>query len=255
VTIRFAANQSLLFTELPLMERFRAAREAGFDGVEILFPYDAPAQDMRDQLVWNDLAFVLMNGPPPNFAGGPAGYAALPGGEGRFRRDFGRVLRYARVLKPRVIHLMAGEAEGQAAHDAFVANLRWAAAEAPGQTLTIEPLNGADFPGYFLNSYALAADILAEAGAPNLRLQFDTYHAEAITGDAMGAWARWGGLAAHVQAGGWPGRVEPDRGRLDFAAFLRAVRDAGYDGWISGEYRPKAGTAAGLGWLAAAREA
>jgi len=250
---RLAANLSLLFTELPLMERFAAAREAGFEGVEILFPYDCPAQDLRDQLVWNGLAFVLLNHPPPNFAGGPQGYAAVPGAEERFRRDFERVLRYAGVLKPAHVHIMAGVAEGEAARAAFVANLRWAAERAPRQGLTIEPLNRADFPGYFLADYELAAGIIAEVGAPNLRLQFDSYHAQAITGDAMAVWDRHRHIAGHVQIGGYPGRTEPDRGAVDHAAFLARLEAEGYGGWVAAEYRPVAGTAQGLGWLAPQR--
>ena len=247
--LRFAANLSLLFTELPFMERFSAAREAGFDAVEVLFPYDCPAQDMRDQLVWNGLSFVLMNCPPPNFTGGPRGMAAIPGGEDRFRRDFARVLRYAQVLKPRHIHVMSGEAEGAAARDTFVANLRWAAAEAPKQSLTIEPLNEGDFPGYFLSDYHLAAEVLDAVGMPNVGLQYDFYHAEAMTGDALGVWDRFGPRAVHVQLGGFPGRIEPDRGQADFPALLARLDRDGYDGWVSAEYHPAGGTPAGLGWL------
>jgi hydroxypyruvate isomerase len=251
MTYRFAANLTLLFNELPFMERFKAAKEAGFDAVEVLFPYDCPAQDMRDQLVWNDLAFVLMNGPPPNFTGGPRGMAAVPGGEDRFRRDFNRVMRYAQVLKPRHIHVMAGEASGDAARDAFVANLKWAAGLVPKQSLTIEPLNGGDFPGYFLSDFDLAAGILDDVAMPNVRLQFDFYHAQAITGDALLAWDRHGRRAAHVQIGGYPGRIEPDRGKGDLDGFLRRLGRDGYDGWVAGEYHPTNGTVQGLGWLKA----
>ncbi|MCX7643810.1 MAG: TIM barrel protein [Rhodobacteraceae bacterium] len=246
---RFAANLSLLFNEMPLMERFRAAREAGFEGVEILFPYDDPAQDLRDQLVWNSLSFVLLNHPPPNFTGGPQGFAAVPGAEERFRRDFERVLRYAGVLKPAWIHVMAGKAQGEAARRTMVANLRWASSRAPAQGLTIEPLNNGDFPDYFLSDLDLAAGIIAEVGAPNLRLQFDTYHAQAITGDALAAWTRHGAIVGHVQIGGHPGRTEPDRGELDHRAFFERLDADGYKGWVSAEYRPVAGTLAGLGWL------
>jgi 2-dehydrotetronate isomerase len=249
---RFAANLSLLFTERPFMERFQAAKDAGFDAVEVLFPYDCPAQDMRDRMVWTGQSFVLMNGPPPGFTGARPGYAAVPGGEERFRRDFERVLRYAGVLKPRVIHLMAGEAGGEAARGTMIANLRWAAERAKGQMLTIEPLNDGDFPGYFLNDFALAGGIVEAVGKPNLRMQFDTYHAEAITGDAMAAWAEFGTLAAHVQIGGFPGRTEPDRGTLDHRAFLARLDADGYSGFVSAEYRPAGRTEDGLGWMSLA---
>jgi 2-dehydrotetronate isomerase len=246
---KFAANLSLLFTELPVMDRFGAAKDAGFDAVEILSPYDAPAQDMRDQLVWTGQAFVLMNCPPPNATGAPRGFAAIPGGEDRFRRDFDRALRFAGVLKPRHIHVMAGEASGPEARAAFIANLQWAAARAPKQSLTIEPLNPVDFPRYFLNDYALAAEVLDEIAAPNVGLQYDTYHAAMIHGDAAAIWDTYGHRARHIQIGSVPGRQEPDQGTLDFPAFFRRLDAEGYPGFVSAEYRPRAGTREGLGWL------
>jgi 2-dehydrotetronate isomerase len=246
---KFAANLSMLFTELPLMDRFRAAKEAGFDAVEILSPYDASVQDMRDQLVWNAQTFVLMNGPPPNATGGPRGFAAIPGGEDRFRRDFDRTLRFAGVMKPRHIHVMAGEASGPEARAAFIANLKWAASRAPEQSLTIEPLNAGDFPGYFLNDYALAADLLDEIAARNVGLQYDTYHAAMIQGDAAAVWDSHGHRARHIQIGSMPGRQEPDQGVFDFPAFFRRLDAEGYTGFVSAEYSPRAGTREGLRWL------
>lgn len=249
---RLCANLSWLFTELPLMERFRAAKDAGFDAVEVLFPYDCPAQEMRDQLVWNDLTFVLMNCPPPNATGGPQGFAAIPGLEDRFRRDFDRTLRYAAVLKPRHIHIMAGVAEGAGAEATFTANLAWAAARAPKQGLTIEPINRGDMPGYFLADYDLAARVLAAVRAPNLGLQFDAYHAQRITGDALAAWDRFGRLARHIQIAGHPGRHEPAGGDIDWPAFFAALDRDSYAGWVSAEYRPRSATAEGLGWMISA---
>ncbi len=246
---KFCANLSWLFTELPFMERFKAAKEAGFDAVEVLFPYDCPAQEMRDQLVWNDLAFVLMNCPPPNAAGGAQGFAAIPGLEDRFRRDFERTLRYARVLKPRHIHIMAGAAEGPEAKATFTENLRWAATRAPKQSLTIEPINRTDMPGYFLTDYDIAARVLDAVGAANLALQFDAYHAHRITGDVMGAWATHGARAAHIQVAGFPGRNEPLGGKIDYPSFFARLDSDGYKGWVSGEYAPAGATEAGLGWM------
>jgi 2-dehydrotetronate isomerase len=246
---RFCANLTMLFTELPLMDRFRAAKEAGFDAVEVLFPYDAPAQDMRDQLVWNSLTFVLMNGPPPNFTGGPRGFAADPALTDRFRSDFRRVLRYAGVLKPRFIHVMAGRAEGPMSKQTMIDNLKWAADEAKGTTLTIEPLNQTDMPGYFLSDFDLAADILDRVGRRNVALQFDAYHAQMITGDAMKVWEAHGARAAHVQIAGVPGRHEPAGGDVDYPALFAALDEGGYRGWVSAEYNPKGATTEGLHWL------
>ena len=246
---RFAANLTWLFQDLPLMERFAAARAGGFEGVEVLFPYDHPTQDIRDQIVLNGLTFVLMNCPPPNATGGPQGFAAVPGLEARFRKDFERTLRFTQVLKPRHIHIMAGTAEGAEAESTFVANLRWAAACAPGQSLTIEPINRADMPGYFLADYDTAARVLDAVGAPNLSLQFDAYHAHRITGDVAGTWSAHGHRARHIQVAGYPGRHEPTGGEIDYPAFFARLDAAGYGGWVSGEYAPRGTTAEGLGWI------
>lgn len=247
---RFAANLSFLFPELDLLDRFDAAAEAGFEAVELLFPYDHPVPDILDRLTRAGLPLALFNMPPPNFTGGPRGFAAVPGVEDRFRRDFARVLRYAGRLKPAHLHIMAGEAEGAQARATFARNLRWAAAEAPGQSLTIEPINPADMPGYFLNDFDLAAEIIAEVGAPNLGLQFDAYHAHRITGDVLGAWDRHRALVRHVQVADHPGRHEPGSGEIDFDAFFARLDADGYTGLVSAEYHPAATTAAGLGWLA-----
>ncbi len=246
---RFSANLSWLFTELPFMERFRVAKDAGFDAVEVLFPYDCPAQDMRDQLIWNDLTFVLMNCPPPNATGGPQGFAAIPGLQDRFRRDFDRSLRFADVLKPLHLHIMAGSTDAPDARATFVENLKWAAARAPNRSLTIEPINRHDMPGYYLADFDLAAEILDEVEAPNLSLQFDAYHAHRITGDVMRAWVTHGPRASHVQIAGYPGRHEPAVGEIDYPSFFARLDRDGYKGWVSAEYKPASDTASGLGWL------
>ncbi|WP_172299438.1 hydroxypyruvate isomerase family protein [Pseudoruegeria sp. HB172150] len=246
---RLCANITFLFKELPFLERIQAAADAGFDGVEILFPYDDPATEILDRLQSAGLPLALINVPPPNYTGGDRGYAAIPGGEERFRRDFPRALRYAQRLKPQHLHVMAGRAEGAAARDSFISNLRWAAVQAPEQSLTIEPLNPRDMPGYFLNDYNLAAEVIAEVGAQNLGLQFDTYHAQVITGDALAAWQQYAPLTRHVQVGNIPDRREPSSEGIDFSAFFAAVKGAGYEGWISGEYNPSRPTEDTLGWM------
>lgn len=246
---RFAANLTLLWTELPLLERFAAARAAGFAGVEVLFPYDNAVMDLSDRIVANDLELVLINAPPPNYTEGPRGFAAVPGGEARFRHDFKRSLRYARALGARHLHLMAGVAVGAEAEATFVENLRWAAAEAPGQSLTIEPINPVDMPGYFLSDFDLALQVLDQVAAPNLHLQFDAYHAHRITGDVAGTFARVAPRVAHVQVAGYPGRHEPRGGEIDYLGFFARLDATGYAGWVSGEYTPRGRTEDGLGWL------
>lgn len=246
---RFAANLTTLFTELPFLDRFGAARTAGFSAVEVLFPYATPAPEILDRLALNDLALVLINCPPPNYTGGAAGFAAVPADAGRFRHDFKRAARYAKALGAQHLHIMAGIAEGPDARATYIDNLRWAAAEVPGQSLTIEPINGDDMPGYFLQDYGLAIDVLDAVAAPNLRLQFDAYHAHRITGDVMGTWAQVRARTAHVQIAGYPGRHEPVGGEIDYLAFFRALDRDGYKGWVSCEYFPAGMTDKGLAWM------
>ena len=245
------ANLTFLFKELPFLERFQAAADAGFDAVEILFPYDMPAPEILDRLQLAGLPLALINAPPPNYTGGPRGFAASPDLTDRFRSDFLRVMRYAKRLKPRHIHIMTGDGEGDAARDTFIANLKWAAAEAPDQSLTIEPLNPTAMPGYFLNDYAQAADILDAVAAPNVGLQYDSFHAQMIHSDAVAVWHDHAPRVRHVQVGDAPDRNTPGNGTVNFPALFAAIRDSRYDGWISGEYNPDKDTESSLGWMSA----
>ena len=244
----FSANLTMMFTELPLIERFSAAKSAGFDTVEVLFPYDESAADLLDRIVVNALTLALINCPPPKYTDGPRGFAAIPGGQARFQHDFKRSLRYARALGAKHLHVMAGVAAGPKAKAAYIENLAWAAAQAPGQSLTIEPINPHDMPGYFLNDFDLAAAVLDAVAAPNLHLQFDAYHAHRITGDVAGTWARMAARVAHVQVAGYPGRHEPRGGQIDYVGFFARLDADGYTGWVSGEYTPRGRTEDGLGW-------
>ncbi|WP_296423198.1 TIM barrel protein [Yoonia sp.] len=255
---KFCANLTWLFTEMPFLERFAAAKDAGFDAVEVLFPYDVNAQDIVHALSRCGLKMALINCPPPNYTGGDPGNAAVPGAQERFRHDFMRALRYAKTLGAQHLHVMAGAAEGDVARSVFVDNLRWAAAEAPKQSLTIEPIDAVSMPGYFLDDFGLARDVITAVGAPNLHLQFDAFHAARITGDVIGTWAAMRDLVVHVQVAQTPhrdepDRDEPDRGQIDYPAFFAALDAQGYAGWVSGEYKPRADTVAGLGWLRTAR--
>lgn len=242
---RLCANLTMLFTELPLLDRPMAARNAGFEAVELLFPYDEPIPRLLERLDAARLPLVLINAPPPNHAGGPRGFAALPGLQDRFRSDFRRAARMAATLGARLVHVMAGPAEGFQARATYVENLRWAASAAPSLTLTIEPLSPGAAPGYFLADFDLAAEVLDEVAAPNLGLQFDAFHAREITGDLHGTWARMRDRVVHVQVAG-RGRHEPDD-----PAFLARLDLDGFSGWVSAEYNPRAGTRAGLGWMTA----
>ncbi|MEM8591003.1 MAG: TIM barrel protein [Pseudomonadota bacterium] len=246
---KFAANLTWLFKELPMIERVRAAADAGFKGVEILFPYDVNAQELRDSCVLNGLKMVLINSPPPNYTGGEQGWAAQPDQEDRFRRDFKRVLRYAQVLKPEILHIMPGVADGPEAEDCFIRNLEWACEQAPKQQITLEVINRITMPGYFLHDYDQAAKILARVGAPNLALQLDTFHAHQITGDVTAIWEAHGAHVAHIQVGNGDDRHEPGRDPFDHPAFFKMLDTVGYKGWVAGEYAPKTTTEAGLAWI------
>lgn len=235
---KFAANLTLLFNELPFLDRFAAASAAGFNGVEILFPYDLAVKHIRRALLENGQKLVLINAPPPNYTTGTPGYAAVPGGEARFEHDIRRSLRYATELRAGLIHIMAGYCKGTAAHATFVRNLRWAAELAPKQRFTIEPLNAGDQPGYFLDDYDLAIEVLDLVDRPNVGLQYDSYHAQVIHGDAARVWRDYGARAVHVQLGAAPGRTEPAPGLIDFPTLFAAIDASGYDGWVSAEYNP-----------------
>ena len=247
--LKFAANLTHLFAELPYLDRFDAAAEAGFEAVEVLFPYDVAAGETHQALVRNGLGMVLINAPPPNYTGGDRGYAAIPGREGRFRYDMRRVFRYVEALGVNVVHVMAGVAEGAEARAVFIENLKQACADAPdGLILTIEPLNKAAQPGYFLNCFDLAKDVIEAVGAPNLGLQFDSYHAQTITGDAVACYKAVQAHVRHIQIGDAPGRTAPGTGDIDFDALFAAIEASGYEGWVSAEYDPGGKTQDSLGW-------
>nr|WP_154337504.1 TIM barrel protein [Paracoccus sp. S-4012] len=229
--------------------RFEAAREAGFEGVEILFPYDFAVAEIRQGCRAAGLDFVALNTPPPNWAGGPRGFAAEPGREARFRHDFDRALRFAEALQARHIHIMAGKTDDPRAEGVFVDNLRWAAARAPHASLVIEPVNPTDLPGYFLADFDHARAVIDAVAAPNLGLLFDAYHAHMIARDIEALWAVHHPFVRHVQIAGAPGRHEPRGGEIDYPAFFRAVDASGYRGWVSAEYSPRTTTEAGLRWI------
>lgn len=249
MSLKFCANISMLFGEMPLEARIGAARQAGFGAVEILFPYDDSAAEISRYLAQNDMPLALINCPPPNYTGGARGFAAIPGLEARFARDLTRALRYAEALGPEHVHLMAGASDAPESLATFIANLRHATAAAPAQSFTIEPINRDDMPGYFLADFDLALEIIAEVGAPNLGLQFDAYHAQKITGDALATWKKCAPHVRHIQIADAPGRHEPGSGEIDFDGLFAAIAAHGYAGWVSAEYTPSKLTETSLGWL------
>jgi 2-dehydrotetronate isomerase len=246
---RFAANLTLLFTEVPMLDRPDWAARCGFDGVEVLFPYDQPMADWERAL--NGQPLALINTPPGDWASGDRGFAAVPGMELRFRDSFLRAADYASRLSAQRLHVMAGVAKGPQAEQAYVENLTWALTEAPGLTLTIEPLNPDDMPGYFLNDYDQAARILDDLANPRVGLQFDLWHAARLHGDPALVWADHRRHINHVQIAGFPARNEPGGGGFSLPDLCDDIDLHSPDTWVAAEYRPSKGTAQGLGWLAA----
>ncbi len=248
---RFAANVSMMFTELSFLDRFAAAAKAGFRGVECMFPYEAPAAEIGARLEANGLEQVLFNLPPGDWARGERGLTALAGREAEFQAGLDQALAYARALGCPRLHAMAGLLDHGAEEDVFVANLRRAAREAApfGITVLVEPINTFDMPGYFLTRSEDAARIIEKVGEPNLGLQLDLYHRHRMQGDALGAISLYAPITRHYQIAGPPDRGEPDRGEVDFRPLLAAIDASGFDGWVGCEYRPRAGTLAGLGWV------
>lgn len=255
--IRLAANLSMLFPEHEFLARFSAAAAAGFQGVEYLFPYAFEAQELRSALDENALSQVLFNLPPGDWEAGERGLASLPGREAEFRDSVVEGVRYAQALDCPRLHAMAGllpegaDAATCEAHLAtYIENLRFAAGELEkvGKTLLIEPINGRDMPGFFLQGQRQARDILERVGADNLKVQFDLYHCQIVEGDLIRNLEAQFPHIGHVQLAGVPERHEPDVGEVNYPAVLARLDALGYQGWVGCEYRPANDTRAGLAW-------
>jgi hydroxypyruvate isomerase len=252
---RFAANLTMMFNEVPFLERFAAAAAAGFEAVEFLFPYDHPPEEVARRLAAGRLRNVLFNMPPGNWAAGERGIGALPGREGEFRDGVATALRYAEALGTPTLHAMAGllppGGDRAACRATYLENLRYAAREtaAKGITLVIEPINTRDIPGYLLDTQAEAHSLREEVGAPNLKVQMDLYHAQIVEGDVTVKLRRWAKHVGHVQIASVPDRNEPDGGELSYPHLFRVLDELGYAGWVGCEYRPARGTVEGLRWF------
>jgi 2-dehydrotetronate isomerase len=256
---RFAANLTMMYTEHPFLDRFAAAAKDGFKAVEFLFPYEHPAGDIRQRLTDHGLTQALFNAPPGDWGAGERGIASLPGREAEFRQSVAKGLEYAAVLGNQKLHVMAGlikPEESRERHRAvYLANLAYAAEEAgkAGIGIVIEPINTRDIPGFFLNRQDDAQAICEEIGAPNLQVQFDIYHCQIVEGDIAiklkRDMNRAGAGIGHIQIAGVPERHEPDLGELNYPYLFDLIDTLGYEGFIGCEYKPKAGTSEGLGWL------
>ena len=248
--LRLAANISFLFKELPFLDRFAAAADAGFTLVECHWPYDNPVDVLRERLERSGLSLVMVNTAPGN-AAGDFGLGAMPGREADFQEALDQALHYVTVLGATRIHCMAGKVPVTAtAHRTFVDNLRRGADKARGQgvTLVIEPINTRSAPGYFLTKSQQAVDIIAEVDRPNVKLLFDAFHLQIMEGDITTRLEKLKPLIGHVQIAAVPSRAEPDEGELNYRAVFDTLERIDYDGVIGCEYLPRAGTKEGLVW-------
>ena len=253
---RFCANLSMMFNEVPFLDRFEAAAKAGFTGVEFLFPYEHPAAEIRTRLDAHGLTMVLFNAPPGDWAGGERGVASLPGRQGEFREGIGRALEYSGVLGNEMLHVMAGIPPAGlrpgVAGAVYAANLAWAAEQASrqGVTIVLEPINHRDMPGFFLNTTAQGAAMVEALGRERVGLQFDVYHCQVTEGDITKRMEALMPVISHMQIADVPARHEPGTGEIGWPYVFEAMDRLGYEGWVGCEYRPAGDTVQGLSWRA-----
>jgi hydroxypyruvate isomerase len=253
---KFAANLSTQFNEVPFLQRFAAAAEAGFEAVEFLFPYDYPAAQLKQLLDDNQLKLVLFNTSAGDVAAGEWGLSAIPGREVAARADIDRALEYALALGCPQVHIMAATvpdgANRQAYVETFISNMRYAASRfAPHHiNLLIEALNPKTKPNYLYASQYQTLEMVAQIDRPNVFTQLDLFHAQLVDGNLSHLIRHYAGHYRHVQIASAPDRHEPDEGEINYPWLFNLLDEVGYDGWIGCEYIPRGNTVAGLGWFA-----
>jgi hydroxypyruvate isomerase len=252
---KLCANLTMLFNEVDFLDRFAAAARAGFKGVEYMSPYAHPKEQLRERLDAHGLVQVLHNLPPGNWDKGERGIACHPDRIAEFRDSVGKAIEYATALGCKQLNCLAGIAPKGAApeklRDTFVANLKFAAAELKlaGVLLLIEPINTRDIPGFFLNYSKQALDIIRDVDSDNLFLQYDIYHMQVMEGDLANTIEANLDVIRYMQLADNPGRHEPGTGEINYAFLFDTLDRLGYRGWIGCEYKPRATTNEGLGWV------
>lgn len=249
----FAANLTMMFNEVPFLDRFDAAAKAGFTAVEFLFPYDHPPEAIGERLKRNNLTQALFNLPPGNWDAGEKGFAAIPERFSDLRNSVHAALPYAKATGVRRLHMMAGLADinDPKAVAAFRRSVEWTAnfVGEHGIDVVIEPINPRDVPGYFLNDFTFAHDLVRELKIPNVGLQFDIYHCQIIHGDVTMRLREMLPTIGHIQIASVPSRHEPDSEELNYPFLFAELDRLGYDNYVGCEYRPAGDTVAGLGWF------
>ncbi len=252
--IKLAANLTMTFNEHDFLDRFDAAAKCGFKGVEYLFPYDYPADQIAERLEAHGLAQVLFDFPAGDWAAGDRGIAVQPDRVGEFQDGVGTAVEYARILNCTRLTCLAGipdeGADGDTTQETMVENLRFAARAAAdiGATVLVEPLNTKDVPGTFVSTSAHGAEIVEAANMPNINLQFDVYHTQIMEGDITPSFTSLLPLIHHVQIADNPGRHEPGTGEINYPFVFHHIDQSGYDGWVGAEYVPSGETTASLEW-------
>jgi hydroxypyruvate isomerase len=250
---RFCANLTMLYNEVDFLDRFAAAARDGFEGVEYLFPYSYPQEELAER---HGLAQILHNLPAGDWAKGDRGVACQPDRMDEFRAGIEKAIDYATALGCKQLNCLAGVApqgpDPAELRCTFVSNVRLAAGELKkaGIRLLIEPVNTRDIPGFYLNRSAQAAEILEEVGSDNLFIQYDFYHTQVMEGDIVNTFKRLKNRIAHVQIADNPGRNEPGTGEINYPFIFDVLDREDYAGWVGCEYKPAAATSAGLGWFA-----
>ena len=252
---QFAANLTMLFNEVPFMERFEKAAKSRFQAVEFLFPYAFSAEDIKQKLEQNKLKLVLHNLPAGDWDAGERGIACLPDRVAEFQEGVAKAIKYAKALDVKQLNCLAGKipdgADKELLHKTLISNLRYAATELKNANikLLIEPINTFDIPGFYLSSTQQALDILNEVGSDNLFIQYDIYHAQRMEGELCKTIETNLSKIAHIQLADNPGRNEPGTGEINYPHLFEFIDSIGYQGWIGCEYKPASNTEAGLGWI------
>ncbi|MGL4381464.1 MAG: 2-oxo-tetronate isomerase [Vibrio sp.] len=252
---KFAANLTMLFTEVPFLDRFQKAHQAGFKAVEFLFPYAYQASELASKIKQFDLEQALFNMPPGNWDAGERGFAALPGREAEFRASVEVAIVYANALNCKKVHAMAGILDDRFTREqhiaTFIANIRYAADKfaQQGIELMIEPLNNRDVPNYFIAHQREAVALIKQIDRSNVKLQLDLYHAQIMDGDLSSLIREVAPYVGHVQIASVPERHEPSEGELNYPHLFKVLDDSGYLDWIGCEYNPRTTTEQGLAWI------
>ncbi|ASO28616.1 hydroxypyruvate isomerase [Vibrio anguillarum] len=252
---KFAANLTMLFTEVPFLERFEQAHRAGFKAIEFLFPYVFEPQVLATKLAQYDFEQALFNMPPGDWDAGEKGFAALPGREQEFKQSVATALMYAKALNCKKVHAMSGiidSAHSMQQHiDTFIANIRYAADAFArhGIDVLIEPLNNRDVPNYFIAHQRRAVELIQRVNRPNVKLQLDLYHAQIMDGDLDVLIHELAPFIGHIQIASVPHRNEPSDGEINYPYLFDVLDNSGYNGWIGCEYKPRTTTEQGLGWV------